>query len=341
MLHRLLSLGLVALLLSGCAAGPVTPSDSAPTTGTAAASAAFPVTVAHKFGSTTVTAAPTRVVSVGITEHDVLLQLGVVPVATTDWYGDQPNAVWPWATELLGGARPVVLGTANGFEFEKIAALKPDLIVGTNSGMTAKDYGLLSAIAPTVAAVEGSTDWFSAWDSQVLQIAEALGRKADGQAIVDEVKANYAAAAAAHPDWKGRTATFSQGAPYDGELYVYQDGLNTDFLTDLGFTITPGLEKYSPEAGSQAVISAENVHLLEADVLVFATEDQKTFDELQKFATIGDLPAVKEGRAVYTDGTLAGAIYFMTPLALQYTLDHLTPALEQAVAGKYPRRYLG
>ena len=38
-----------------------------------------------------------------------------------------------------------------------------------------------------------------------------------------------------------------------------------------------------------------------------------------------------------TDGTLAGAIYFMTPLSLQYVREHLTPQLADAVAGKAPR----
>ena len=38
-----------------------------------------------------------------------------------------------------------MLSAADGLEFEKIAALEPDLIVGTNAGLTEKDYELLSA----------------------------------------------------------------------------------------------------------------------------------------------------------------------------------------------------
>ena len=47
---------------------------------------------------------------------------------------------------------------------------------------------------------------------------------------------------------------------------------------------------------------------------------------------------MKGDRAVYTDGTLAGAIYFMTPLSLEYALDRLVPQLQDAVDGKAPRR---
>jgi iron complex transport system substrate-binding protein len=36
---------------------------------------------------------------------------------------------------------------------------------------------------------------------------------------------------------------------------------------------------------------------------------------------------------------LAGAIYFITPLSLEYVLDELTPMLEQATAGEASRTY--
>jgi len=326
------------LLLAACGSDDSeSPAVSDPTTG-AAAGGTFPATVEHKFGETVVPEEPKRVVSVGVTEQDVLLQLGVVPVGVTEWYGEQPDATWPWAHDLLDGAHPEVLHTDDGFEFEKIAALKPDLIVGTNAGMTKKDYQLFSAIAPTITTDEGSNDYFSPWQDQVLQIARGLGREADGQQIIDDLEADYAAVAAEHPEWADLTATFSQGGPYDGTLYVYPPGLSTDFLTELGFTMTTGFEDYAPE-GSQAEISAENVGLIDADVIVFATEDEKGFEGLQDFGTIGSLSAVKENRSVYTDGTLAGAIYFDSPISRAYVLDKLTPMLEQATAGKAPRAF--
>ncbi|SDC68574.1 iron-siderophore ABC transporter substrate-binding protein [Nocardioides lianchengensis] len=338
-----LALALLGLLLSGslvaCGDGDSSSATDDPSTGPAVEGAQFPVTVPHQFGETTVAEQPERVVSVGYTEQDILLQLGVTPVAVTDWYGDQPFATWPWATELLGDAEPEVLSLQNGFEFEKIAALKPDLIVGTNAGMTAKDYELLAKIAPTITSVEGSTQYFSSWQDQTLQVARALGREADGQALVDEVEQKYADVAAAHPDWQGKSATFSQGGPYDGQLYVYPDGLSTDFLTELGFVMTPGLEEYAPEVGSQAEISAENVNLIDADVIVWATENPEQFDELQAFSTVSKLPAVAENRSVYTDEVLAGAIYFLTPLSQLYLIDRLTPMLEAAATGEAPREY--
>jgi iron complex transport system substrate-binding protein len=337
----LLAGALAALVCSLAACGTGEETGAAPSDDTTSAAGAFPVTVEHRLGQTVVPEEPERVVVVGLTEQDVLLELGITPVATTEWYGEQPYAVWPWAADLLGEEKPEVLSNADGIQYEKIVGLDPDLIIGTNSGMTEEEYDRLSQIAPTVTNVEGGSPYFSPWQDQTLQIAKAVGKEEEGRALVDRVEEAYADARAEHPELEGLTATFSQGAPYDGILYVYPDGLNTDFLSELGFTMTAGLEEYVPEEGSQAEISAENVDLVDADVIVFATESAEMFDELQGWSTIANLGAVKQNRAVYTDGTLAGAIYFLTPLSQMYVLEHLLPQLDAAAAGEAPREYPG
>ena len=314
-------------------------SDEEPGARTAATGGGpFPVTVEHKFGTTTVPSKPRRIAVVGLTEQDTVLALGFKPIATTEWYGKQPHAVWPWAREALGDAKPTVLSNTDGFQFEKIATLRPDLIIGTNSGMQRADYQKLSAIAPTIAAAEGSTDYFSPWDQQTELIAKALGKETEGRALVRSIKDRYAAVAAEHPEFKDRTITFSQNGFYSGSIYVYPDGLNTEFLTYLGFSINPKVTARVEKPGEQVPISAELIDVLDADVILFATEKPGDIPALEKVPTFRTLDAVADHRAVFTDGVLAGAIYFISPLSLPYVLDRLTPQLEAAVAGKAPRR---
>lgn len=298
----------------------------------------FPATATHRFGTTTVPKRPERIVIVGLTEQDTVLQLGYKPIATTEWYGEKPGAIWPWARELMGGSNPTVLKAPDGISIEKVAALKPDLIIGTNSGMKRSEYEKLSVFAPTIAGVVGGTDYFSTWDKQAILIAQALGKEQEGRKLVADVKARYAKVAAEHPEFEGKTATFSQGGFYDGLLYVYPDGLNTEFLTMLGFTINPKLTPLIKKRGEQVAVSAERLDVIDADVIVFATEEPTSIAELKKVPTFDTLPAVAERRSVYLDETLAGAIYFITPLSLEYSLDRLTPQLVQAVAGKAPQR---
>ena len=94
----------------------------------------FPVTLTHKFGTTTIDTQPERVVSLGFAGIDNLLALGVKPVAVRYWYGDYPYAAWPWAQDALGDAQPVVL--KGDLNIEQIAALQPDVIMAVSSGIT-------------------------------------------------------------------------------------------------------------------------------------------------------------------------------------------------------------
>jgi iron complex transport system substrate-binding protein len=326
---------LFALALAGCGSDDEPAAESR-----AAGDGAFPAKVEHKFGTTTVESEPERIVVVGLTEQDTVLALGHKPIATTEWYGEQPYAVWPWAREALGDAKPTVLDASDGFQFEKIATLRPDLIIGVNSGMKRADYDKLSRLAPTVPAGKGSTEYFSPWDQQVELVAAALGKPEEGRALVQRIKDDYAKVAAEHPEFEGKTATFSQNGFYEGLIYVYPDGLNTDFLTMLGFTINPKLTPLIEREGEQVAVSAERMGVLDADVIVFATEKPSDVTALKKVPTFDTLGAVAERRSVYTDGVLAGAIYFISPLSLPYVLERLTPQLEAAVAGKAPQRVL-
>ena len=103
----------------------VVPADTDDASAATAADAHFPVTIPHKYGSTTIEEIPQRIAVVGLTEQDALLALGVAPVAVTDWFGGYEYAAWPWAQPLLGDAAPVVLDDTEGIAFEQIAALRP------------------------------------------------------------------------------------------------------------------------------------------------------------------------------------------------------------------------
>ncbi len=206
----LLALLVVALMVAGCGSDDDSGGGDTQPAKASAEEAAFPAKVEHQFGTTTVPAEPKRIVVVGVTEQDTVLALGYKPIAATEWYGDQPSAVWPWAQDELGGSKPTVLDVTDGFQFEKIAGLRPDLIIGVNAGMDRTDYKKLSRLAPTVAAAKGSTASFSPWDEQVGLIAAALGKPEEGHALIERIKSDYAKAAEAHPEFAGKTVTFSQ-----------------------------------------------------------------------------------------------------------------------------------
>ncbi len=97
----------VAPVLAACGddSGDAKGSSASGSASAPAEEAAFPATITHKFGETTIESAPKRVVCVGLTEQDTLMALGIVPVGITYWFGDEKlQGVYPWAQEYLGDA---------------------------------------------------------------------------------------------------------------------------------------------------------------------------------------------------------------------------------------------
>ncbi|WP_232662510.1 ABC transporter substrate-binding protein [Pseudonocardia sp. TRM90224] len=326
---------LVLSLVLACAVIAACGSPAGQEQAAAPSAPGFPITVEHEFGTTTVPAPPLRVVTAGYTEQDVVLALGIKPVGVTEWYGEHPYATWPWAQDELGDAKPEVLRNADELEYEKIAKLDPDLIIAVNAGTDQGRYDRLTAIAPTIAQPKGAVDWFSPWDTQTLQIGKALGKEREATALVTGIKERFAEASKAHPQFAGQPAIFLQAPYYEGKAIAYQNGLSTAFLTDLGFTVPQELAAFAPpDAATQAYIPLEQLGTLNVGkVLVWATENDQVRTELEAQPIYRELTPVKQGNLVFTDGELAGAIYFTTPLSLPYVLDRLVPLLEKAVAG--------
>lgn len=346
--HRIATALVLLLALAGAACGG-DDADSVEDAGSGASTTAveqgdeqgdgaFPVSVEHDLGVTEVPARPERIVTVGLTEQDTVLALGLAPVGVTEWYGEQPFATWPWAQDELGDAEPEVLGTSDGLELERIAALDPDLILGLNAGLDEESYEQLSAIAPTIAHPVDAEPYFSPWRDQTRLIGQALGMADDAEALIAGIDDAFAAAAEAHPEFDGTPIAFLQNAFYDGEAIAYQEGLSTDFLTDLGFTIPEELDAFvGPDDGSQAYIPLEQLSVLDAaDVLLWATEGEGDRAALESEPLYGALEAVQDGHLVFTDGLTAGAIYFTSPLSLDLVLEVLVPALASTLAGDGP-----
>ena len=319
----------VAPLLAACGQDETTSGTDEPAAPEAAG--AFPVTIAHKYGETTLEKAPTRVVCVGLTEQDALLALGIVPVAVTKWFGDAPGYIFSWAVDKLGDAElPEVLEDSNGVQVEKVAALAPDLIIGQYSGLTEKDYELLSKIAPTVAQSGDYADYGAPWDEMALTIGKAVGQPDQMQEIVDGVKQQIADAAEANPDFAGRTAMVV--TPYEG-LFIYgPEDPRSRMLVDLGFEFpTDEFGGEGEEFGTS--VSAERTSDLDKiDVAVWLDLEadpavKKVFDQTATAA---------EGRwfdISSDDGDYYVAHSFVTPLSIPYVLERYVPQLAAAVDG--------
>lgn len=104
LLPRVAVAATAALALAACGGGDSDKADTAKSGETGSAAGAFPVTLEHKYGSTTIAEQPRKVVTLGLSDQDAVLALGVKPVGAVDWFKEQPYGKWPWAKDLWGSA---------------------------------------------------------------------------------------------------------------------------------------------------------------------------------------------------------------------------------------------
>lgn len=318
-----------ASVLAGCGSSTpaTTPGSNAASGGT------FPTKVEHFFGTTEIKEAPKRVVSLGYTDDQTMLALGTVPVGMVDQYpnpeGTSPdiNTQWPWVKDKWGSTKPEVVMKNGDTEpnYEKIAQLRPDLIVAVYSEATQAWYDKLTKIAPVVGRTKAEKEPFSAkWQDNALQIAKALGKQSEGEKLIKSVDDKLAAAKAANPAWANETAVVASWYKDAVAPFTTTD-VRSQLVTGLGFK---GNKKIDELAGGKfyVTISPERIDLMNVD-RIFVINDKADTDALKANQLFANLPAVKNGKVSWlldSEGPAIGAAMSQATLAsLPYAVDEI------------------
>jgi iron complex transport system substrate-binding protein len=253
------------LVLTGCGGGA---SSSESESASSAQSGAFPVTVEHAMGSTTVEEEPQRIVALDSSYADATLLLEEELVGITTYRG--------YSTDLpdyLGDAREefadevVSVGELEAPSLEKIAALEPDLIVSAKIRHEAL-YDQLSAIAPTIMSeTTGAT-----FKENITLLAKALGK----EDLAEQKIAEFEAAAKQVGDAvnaKAGNPTISVTRFLDGPTRLYLKDTYSGIVLD-----DAGLARPEPQdtTGFALEISEENIKQADADKIFVTTyEDEE------------------------------------------------------------------
>lgn len=285
---------LAALLLTGCSTTAATGEGDGEGSGTRS--------VEHARGTATVPDAPQRVVVLEPLELDTAVALGVTPVGAAV----ASNTAGIPAYLGVDGVEPV--GTVPEPDIEAIAALEPDLILGTESRHS-KLYEQLDSIAPTVFMASQSDPW----QENAELIGEALGKSDELDDLLGAYNDRCGELASAY-DVAGQTAQLVR--PRDETtLSLYgPTSFAGSALECVGFSI--------PEQdwvdGLQADISPENVLDARADHVFVTTADVS--DE----ASIPE--AIRANADAFPNVTLVDTSYWVSgvgPLGGQKVLDDI------------------
>lgn len=223
--------------------------------GTDAAPGVFPRTVVHATGTTEIPARPQRVVVLDTGELDAVLTLGVTPVGIPSTKG--ANAVPSYLADRVAGVADV--GVVSELNLEAIAALQPDLILGSQLRAD-KLYPQLSQIAPTVFSIRPGFPW----KENFLLVGDSLGMENEATEALNR----YAAAAAALKTKVTGNPTISLVRFMPGRLRLYANkSMAGVVLTDAGLARPP-----KQDVDELAVeISAENIAEAEGDYVFYSS----------------------------------------------------------------------
>lgn len=296
------------------------------------AGAGFPATVQTKFGKTEIKEAPKRVVALGWGDAETALALGVQPVGQSDWLAFGGNGVGPWAKGKYDKA-PTKIETLKP-SYEKIASLKPDVILDVKSSGDAERYKRLSQIAPTVAVPKGGETYLTSMNQQVTMIAKALGKEEKGKQLLSDVDKRFAAARKANPEFAGKTATVAAYTSEGWGAYVRKNE-RVQFMTRLGFKPNPKIDSLKAE-GFSAKVSQEKLNVLDSDLLV-VFPIYKPATEVTKNSVYQQIPAVKKKHdVVFTDkqDDIRQAYATNSVLSVPYALKEATPLFAKALNGQ-------
>ena len=292
---------------------------------------AYPVTIEHALGVTTITSEPKRIVTFGWNAEDVVLALGKYPVAMPR-YSFFPSGIFPWNEEKLQGRIPVLL-SGRTVDFEQIASLRPDIILATSSDIDSVTWKRLSTIAPTVAYRTGP--FASNWREQTQLIGLALGETTAATGWIEKTNRYLKNLSEHYSQLRGKTFTFGAYLSGSSGIVVYLPAdPRVSILMELGLTPSIGVAALAATnpASTSSTLSFEQLEMVDADILIMWFGNGARV-ELEKKPLFQALGVVKRGGYVALDDPISvWSTSALSVLSIPYGFSRFVPRLAEAAA---------
>jgi iron complex transport system substrate-binding protein len=261
--------------------------------------------IQHISGKTQVCGQPQQVVALSPPLLDIMLALGVQPLAyaEVDLFTrrkfDKPEAQIPFLGKYIT-TKPINLGSRDRPSQELLLWLKPDLILGEPE-YNKNNYHLLAKIAPTLLfRIQEKDDW----QQHISAIARALGREERAKQVIAEYKQQIAqtkAALAPIAAQQRRILVLGFGRLIADSFVLDPEEFVCGILQELGFEIiTVGSreqERFS--------LSLEVLPQIETDAILILPSGNNTIANAQQQWSenpiLRSLSADRGGKVYFTD----------------------------------------
>lgn len=261
--------------------------------------------IQHISGKTQVCGQPQQVVALSPPLLDIMLALGVQPLAYaevdlfTRCKFDHPDEQIPFLGKYVT-TKPINLGSRDSPSNELLLWLKPDLILGEPE-YNRNNYNLLAKIAPTLLfRIQSKDDW----QQHIFAIGRALGREERAKQVIGEYKQQIAQAKAALAPiaaQQRRVLVLGFGRLIANSFVLEPDEFVCGILQELGFEIV------TVGAGERErlSVSLEVLPQIETDaILVLPSGDNTVANAQQQWSQnpiLRSLSADKAGKVYFTD----------------------------------------
>ena len=213
-------------------------------------------TVQHAMGSTDIKGTPKRIVILTNEGAEALLAMGIQPVGAVQ---SPAQKVWYDHMDMTGTES---VGIESEPSLEKIASLKPDLIIGNKMRHEAI-YEQLNKIAPTVYAETLRGDWQENFNLY----AKAVNQEEKGKEVLDAYNGRVETIKTELGDQTKKKISMVRFMAGDVRIY-HKDSFSGVILDQLGFARADGQDV---DDFAERGVTKERIPAMDGDVLFYFT----------------------------------------------------------------------
>lgn len=297
--------------------------------------------IQHQMGKTEICHRPQKVAALSPFVLDSMLALGVQPVAYAEAKNlqiktyDNPTKQIPYIGKWVT-TKPTGLGDRSSPSLERLALVKPDLILG-EEWQVEDEYPLLNQIAPTLLFSNQQENGQQGWQHNIQEIAKALEREAQAEKLLTAFDRQIAKTRALlQPVLQTYPRILLIGSNLTTHVASQPKSTTGRLLQEIGFEVVqpPGVRGY-------AELSWEILPQIETDIIIVLSWSDRVFinpeNTLQKKwadnPLLNSMPVFQQGRVHFVDYQLFGS-NIGGPLSDRLILEALPDLLLSSVKDK-------
>ncbi|MFE4710017.1 ABC transporter substrate-binding protein [Paenibacillus sp. NPDC056722] len=252
-------------------------------------------TIKHDFGESVIPAHPKRIVSIGMEDMLLSLDVPMVQAFSTDGY---------YLDKQLKD-KGIAINSSFDINLEAVTAADPDLIIMNKYMTDEQGYEQLSKIAPTIAFIRDD------WQTGILEIGKALDKEDEAKNVLKayQDKVQQAQATIKQAVGENKTVAFIRPTTKDVELDFPEYVWTSVLYNELGLKPDPEVLKIAStttDTWGGTMLSLEMLPKLSADYLFMdygasmSSEDEfqqsvRQAAEVEKLSIWKSIPAVQKG----------------------------------------------